>query len=127
MEVNTNIEMTLQIALIQKEVSENMLKTRQVELKLRMLDNKLLLSTKEAAKKLGASVDRIHSLYKDGAIQGIEDGKNIKIFYESLDAYLAKTRDPNFTTDGHFSNVQNIRNRARNVTRTESDKYSRSK
>ena len=124
MEVNTN-ETTLQLLLIQKEISENMLNTKLVEMQQRMLDNKLLLSTKEAAKVYGSSVDKIHKMYKDGAIKGIEDGKNIKIFYESLLEYLAKTQDPNFTNDAHYSNVQNILKRARNVTRSEADKYNK--
>jgi len=120
-------EPTMQLADMLMVISENILKTKQLEMQQKMLDNKLLLSTKEAAVKLNTSVDKIINMYKDGAIKGIEDGKNIKIFYESLLEYLAKTQDPNFTADAHYSNVQNVLKRARNVTRSEADKYNRSK
>jgi len=126
MEVNTN-DTTLQILLIQKEISENILKTKHIEMQQKMLDNKLLLSTKEAAVKLNTSVEKIINMYKGGAIKGIEDGKSIKIIYDSLLEYIAKTQDPNFTADAYYSNVQNVLKRARNVTRSEVDKYNSSK
>ena len=79
-ELKTN-EMLLQVASILKEISINILQVKQLEMQRRILENKLLMSTKEVSLKLGGiDTKKIIKMYREGAFQGIEDGKNIKIW-----------------------------------------------
>jgi len=75
----------LQIAEILREISLNMLQTRQLELEQQKINSKVLLSIKHVCEKLdGMDSKKVIKMYKDGILEGIEDGKQIKIYYDSL-------------------------------------------
>ena len=105
-----------------KDASLNMLQLKNME---RMSDERFLLSTDEVAKMLGG-IDRkkVVRMYKDNVLKGIEDGKNIKYFYESVKDYITKLQSPSFVQDEYFSNIQNVMRRAKApITRTEIEKF----
>ncbi|MCL2039744.1 MAG: helix-turn-helix domain-containing protein [Bacteroidetes bacterium] len=108
-----------------KEISANLLQMREVELRSKIVSSRFLLSTKEAAELLGnIDVRKVINMYKDGVISGIEDGKQIKIYRESLERYIEKTKS--MTQDAYFTNVQNIMKKAK-VTRSEYEKMTEKK
>ena len=110
----------MQMAEMLKEISSNLLQMREVEFKSKMVSSSFLLSTKESSELLGGiDVRKVITMYKDGVINGIEDGKQIKIYRESLERYIEKTKS--MTQDAYFVNVQNIMKKAK-VTRNEYEK-----
>ena len=114
------MQMQVQLAETLKEISSNLLQMREVELKSKMISNSFLLSMKEASEMLGGiDVRKVSKMYKDGAIKGIEDGRQIKLYRESLERYIEETKS--MTQDAYFTNVQNIMKRAK-VTRSEYEK-----
>ena len=106
----------LQMAELLREISLNMLQTRQ-------LSNPYYVTTKEAARLLGGiDQNKVVKMYKDKTcpITGVEDGKNIKILYSSIGEYVAKTQA--MIQDDYFTNMQNLMKKT-GVTRTEIEKY----
>ena len=119
------MQMQMQMAEMLKEISSNLLQMREVELRSKIVSSSFLLSTKEAAELLGnIDVRKVINMYKDGIISGIEDGKQIKIYRESLERYIEKTKT--MTQDAYFTNVQNIMKKAK-VTRSEYEKMTEKK
>ncbi len=109
----------LQIASMMKEISSNLLQTKQLELQAKMLNGKFFYTTEEVADLLDINIKKVRKMYYDGVFNGIEDGKSIKIYRDSVEKYLDKTKT--MLQDDYFMNRQNIMKRAK-VTRTEFDK-----
>jgi sRNA-binding carbon storage regulator CsrA len=102
-----NQETLLQLAAILKDISSHILQMKQIEFREKQLNNKFLLSTKKVAEMLGnIDVKKVVKMYRNKVLKGIEDGKNIKIYYDSIAEYIEKTKS--FKQDEYFSNVQNI-------------------
>ena len=119
---NLEKDYLLQIADIMREVTANMLQIKQMEMEEKMYNNQLLLSTKEASRLLGGiDSQKVIRMYKDKhcLIDGIEDGKNIKIFYDSIIEYLRKARG--MVQDDYFTNTKNLIKKA-SVSRSEFDR-----
>ena len=110
----------LQMAGILKEISSNLLQIKEAELQNKLVDNSFFLSIKEVSDLLGGiDIKKVRRMYSDGVLQGIEDGKQVKIYRESLLRYIEKTKT--MTQDAYFINSQNIMKKAK-VTRSEYDK-----
>ena len=118
---NNPSDLQLELALVLKEITSNLLQ-------LKMFDGRLLLSPMEVADKLNIDAKKVRQMYKDKncVIEGIEDGKNIKIYYDSVLKYIEQTKNPKFFHDNYFSNMNNISRDARKVTRTEVERFKKS-
>ena len=118
-----NSEVSLQLALLLKEITSDLLAIKRLSIQEKTFGTKLWLSVKEVSELLGGiNVKKVLKMYKEGVFQGVEDGKSIKIFYESILVYMDKIKGPKFIHDNFFSNTQNILRKSE-VSITELERY----
>ena len=122
--VKSSSDVQLALAIALKEISSNMLAIKQIELQEKMVNNRLYVSVSKVAELLNIDVHKVRKMYKDKncIIDGIEDGKSIKIFYDSVLQYVENTKNPNFINDAYFTNMNNVSRNAKNVSRTEAER-----